>query len=100
MVISLAGEWDIYRVGELRDRLEPAYTQSDVVVDLTTAKYVSSALISALVLAHKQRATSGMRPASIAVRSAFVRRLLTVTGVDELYPIYESVEDALESGNP
>lgn len=100
MVISLAGEWDIYRVRELRDRLEPAYSQPEVVLDLTSAKYVTSSLISALVLAHKHRAAQGMPAAAIAVRSAFVRRLLTVTGVDELYPIYENVDEALQTAEP
>ncbi|MFN2449444.1 MAG: STAS domain-containing protein [Candidatus Baltobacteraceae bacterium] len=99
MVISLAGEWDIYQAPQLRERLQPAYAQAEVVLDLTSAKYVTSSLITALVLAHKHRVASGMVPASLAVRSAFVRRLLTLTGLDELFPIYDDVEEALEAGN-
>lgn len=98
MVISLAGEWDIYQAPELRERLQPAYTQADVVLDLTGAKYVSSSLISALVIAHKHRISNGMRPASLAVKSAFVQRLLNLTGLTDLFPTFESVELALESG--
>ena len=98
MVISLAGEWDIYQAAELRERLNPAYSERNVVLDLTGAKYVTSSLISALVVAHKHRQLKGYKPAALAVRSAFVRRLLTVTGVDEMLPIYESVDEALESG--
>ncbi len=95
MVISLAGEWDIYRRDELRSRLEPAYFEREVVLDLTSAKYVTSTLICALVVAHKHREGSGMPRASLAVKSAFVRRLLSATGLDGLFPIYESVEQAL-----
>lgn len=97
MVISLAGEWDIYQAAELRKRLEPAYTERDVVLDLTSAKYITSSLISALLLAHKHRVETQKPPAALAVRSAFVRRLLTLTGLEGVYPIYSSVEDALEA---
>lgn len=97
MVISLAGEWDIYQAAELRKRLEPAYSEPDVVLDLTSAKYITSSLIGALVLAHKHRVETQKPPAALAVRSAFVRRLLALTGLEELYPTYGSVEEALEA---
>lgn len=95
MVISLAGEWDIYRRDELAARLEPAHTQPGVVLDLSSAKYVTSTLICALIVAHKQREARGLARAKLVVKSAFVRRLLTATGVDALFPIFDSVERAL-----
>lgn len=99
MVVSLAGEWDIYRRDELRALLEPAYYERQVVFDLTAAKYVTSTLICALILAHKQREQRGLSRAMLAVRSAFVRRLLGATGLDALFPIFESVEDALRTSS-
>jgi anti-anti-sigma factor len=100
MVISLAGEWDIYRRQELRERLEPAYAERDVILDLTSAKYITSTLICALILAHKHREERGFPRAMLAVKSAFVRRLLTATGLDVMFPIYESVGDALLAPSP
>ena len=97
MVISLAGEWDVYRAQELRERLEPAYTQREVVLDLTSAKYVTSSLISALVIAHKHRRERRLPPFALAVRSAFVKRLFAVTGIDAMLPIYDSIERAESS---
>lgn len=97
MVISLAGEWDIYRRDELRARLEAAYDQEQLVLDLTAAKYVTSTLICALVVAHKHRQARRLPAAMIAVKSAFVRRLLAVTGLEGLFPIYDSVDNALLS---
>lgn len=99
MVISLAGEWDIYRRDELRSRLDPAYYEREVVLDLTAAKYVTSTLICALVVAHKHREGKSMPRAALAVKSAFVRRLLSATGLDGLFPIYDSVEDAVRVAN-
>lgn len=95
MVISLAGEWDIYRRDELRSLLEPAYYERRVVLDLTAAKYVTSTLICALIVVHKHRQEQLLPLAVLAVKSAFVRRLLSATGLDGLFPICESVEDAL-----
>lgn len=96
MVISLAGEWDIYRCEELQRHLRGAYEEPEVVVlDLTGAKYVTSTLIGALVKLQRHREQGQMLPAVLAVRSPFVRRLLAVTGIEELYDIYESLEEAL-----
>jgi anti-anti-sigma factor len=100
MVVSLAGEWDIYRRDDLRALLEPAYDERQVILDLTSAKYVTSTLICALIVAYKHRQEHGLPPATLAVKSAFVRRLLGATGLDGLFPIYESVEDALDASSP
>jgi anti-anti-sigma factor len=95
MVISLAGEWDIYRRDELRSRLEPGMSDRQVVLDLTSAKYITSTLICALILTHKERLARGLPPLAVAVTSAFVRRLLAATGLESLFPIYDSVDAAL-----
>lgn len=100
MVISLAGEWDIYRREELGERLAPAAREPQVVIDLTTAKYITSTLIGALVLTHRERESNALPMMALAVKSAFVRRLLTVTGLDPLFEIYESVERAQSPATP
>jgi anti-anti-sigma factor len=99
MVVSLSGEWDIYRREELRNRLEPAYYEREVIFDLTTAKYVTSTLICALIVAHKHRREHELPPATLAVKSAFVRRLLGATGLDGLFAIYETLEDAVRASS-
>ena len=99
MVISLAGEWDIYRRDELEGRLEPAHHEPHVVLDLTAAKYVTSTLICALIVANKRREQRGLPRAALAVKSAFVRRLLGATGLEALFPIYDSVEGALAAAD-
>ena len=95
MVISLAGEWDIYRREELRGRLEPAKSEPHVVLDLTTAKYITSTLIGELIITQRHRQECRLPDLTLAVKSAFVRRLLGATGLDEMFPIYDSVEEAL-----
>lgn len=94
MVISLAGEWESYRRDELRKRLEPAYEETEVVIDLTTAKYVTSTLICALVVTRRQRQERGLPAATLAVKSAFLRRLFNAAGLETHFAIYDSVEAA------
>lgn len=95
MIISLAGEWDIYRREELHGRLEPAASQALVVLDLTSAKFITSTLICALIVTHKKRQAAQLPRLRLAVTSAFVRRLLAATGLEGMFPIYDSVDTAL-----
>ncbi len=97
MVVSLAGEWDIYRREELQNRLAPAYYEREVVFDLTAAKYVTSTLVCELIVAQRLRGERQLPPARLAVRSAFVRRLLAATGLDSVFPIFESVKKAVQT---
>ncbi len=94
MVVSLTGEWDIYQRDELRDRLQPAYYEPFVVLDLTAAKYVTSTLVCALILADQYRRENRLPGAALAVKSAFVRRLLAATGLEGRFAVFESVEEA------
>ncbi len=97
MIVSLAGEWESYRSDELRERLEPAYSHAEVLLDLTAAKYVTSTLVGALVTAHEHRQAQGLPRMSVAIESAFVRRLFVATGLDEFFAIYKSLDEALKA---
>jgi len=76
--------------------LGAASSESHVVLDLTSAKYITSTLICALILAHKQREALQLPRLRLAVKSAFVRRLLGATGLEGMFPIYDTVETAGE----
>ncbi|MHB1550770.1 MAG: STAS domain-containing protein [Vulcanimicrobiaceae bacterium] len=97
MIVSLAGEWESYRSDELRERLEPAYSHAEVLLDLTAAKYVTSTLVGALVTAHEHRQAQGLPRMSVAIESAFVRRLFVATGLEEFFAIYKSLDEALKA---
>ena len=103
-MISLAGEWDIYRREELQKRLARAREQRVAAIDLSGAKFVTSTLICELVLLYRDRAERGWdEPVPVVVKSAFVRRLLGVSGIEGLYAICDSVDAAarlVEGYNP
>ena len=75
--------------------LEPAAREANVILDLTNAKYVSSTLVMALVVLHEHRAERGMPTMIIVVKSAFVRRLLNLTGLEAFFRIRETIEEGL-----
>lgn len=92
MMISVPGEWDSYRLGDLQQRLEPAYTANQLVINLTGARHITTTLMTALLDLRGRRSRRGLEPAVILVNSAFVRKLLSLAGFDQLFRVYESAE--------
>jgi len=92
MMISVPGEWDSYRLDELHRRLEPAYTSDRIVINLSGARHVTDTLLAALLELRHYRRDHKLEPAVILVNSAFVRKLLSLAGFDQLFRVYDSVE--------
>src|SRR5579872_2745633 len=65
-----------------------------LVVDLSAVEYIDSAGLSALLLAQRQQVhhRGDMR---LVGGSAEVRSLLSLTALDRVFPMYETVEEAL-----
>ena len=81
VVLSLAGELDIYTVGGFRqesDKIDPAATQ--VVVDLTDVSLLDSSGLGALVsLLNRARAAGGVL--GIICPQRHLRRVFEITGL-------------------
>jgi anti-anti-sigma factor len=95
-VIALAGEWDIYRRDELRQILGASYDERDVVLDMSAVTYADSTLLSELVLMRKHRLTNDL-PRVALVPSKPFERILTITGMKELWPCFSTAESAVSS---
>jgi anti-sigma B factor antagonist len=96
-VISAAGAIDLTNAEPLRDALLSAFNAgaTAVVVDLTAATFLDSAGIAALVHASRRARRDGA-DLRVAAGSA-VLRILELVGLDQLVPVYLSVEAALAS---
>lgn len=92
MMLSVPGEWDSYRLDELHRRLEPAYTSDRIVINLSGARHVTDTLMAALLELRHYREDHKLEAAVILVNSAFVRKLLSLAGFDQLFRVYDSVE--------
>jgi anti-anti-sigma factor len=98
-IVRLEGDWDISRRDELERLLEPAYgSPGDVILDMRAVDYADSTILAALVVLRNRRRSKGLPLPSLVVASRQVRRLLSISGLDEAFPTYESVEAAQSAG--
>lgn len=101
-LVDVAGEVDLHTAPRLRAVLDdvtdsagsPGHTQADVVVDLTQVGFIDSTGLGELVGAHKAlvRRSATLH---LAVTSERIRRLLSLTGLDEMLPVHQSRDEAL-----
>lgn len=95
-IISLSGEFDIERQHELRRTLEPLHTQSYVILDVTAVTYVDSTCLCEFMRMRQARARNGFRPACFVVDEQRFGRLFRFLGLDEVFPVVHSIEEAFE----
>ena len=99
LVVTVAGEIDLYTVDRLRAAVAAGFDQLHdgevLVIDLTEVTFLSSQGLQALVevtLAAQQR----REPLAIVVdHTRPVIRPIEVTGLDEVLALFNTVEDAL-----
>ena len=99
-VLELSGEFDLDTVPDidrfLRRNLGPLYHQDHLVIDLAATTFVDSSFIAFLVrLLTDQRAR---RKELVLVRPVGqVRRVLALVGLPNVVPVFESVEEAVNT---
>jgi anti-anti-sigma factor len=96
-IVSLNGEHDLSTITDIQQSLGEAATASAMVVDLTGAEFVDSAVLGALIASHRE-AVDADRGWSLVVGNgtgAAVRRILELTGLDTVLPMYAEQADAL-----
>jgi anti-sigma B factor antagonist len=92
VVVEVSGEIDLHTAPTLRAALAAAVDaaggdQPAVVVDLTGVGFIDSTGLGELVAAHKALADKGAR-LHLAASNERVRRLLSITGVDEVLAVH------------
>lgn len=95
-IVSLTGEFDIERQHELRRTLEPFYAQTYLIVDLTEVDYVDSSCLCEFMRMRRARSHAGARPACFVVDERRFGRLFRFLGLDEVFPVVHSLEEAFE----
>ena len=80
-----------------RELAEPG--RALVVVDMSRTRFCDSAGLNALVGAARQARADGGEVRLVVVGEA-VARIVALTGVDRVIPVYASLEDALMYGRP
>jgi anti-sigma B factor antagonist len=97
MVVSLAGELDLYNAEEVRSALlEACAAEPEVlVVDLGEVTFIDSTALGVLIEARSRMADrKGFRLAAPGLET---RRALEVSGLDKHFLVHDTVPEALEA---
>ena len=96
VVLTLAGELDLYNADEVRDALADALAGSParIVVDMSDVDFVDSTALGVLIEA---RSKLGRSELLLAGPQLETRRTLQVSGLDRHLPVHDSVAAALAS---
>lgn len=89
MIVRLPADPDLYEPELLEALLSPLVEAETAAVDLREAPYVTSAVMSALVLLKRRRGRAAA-PVTLVCTSPFVRRILASVEFDREFPIHDS----------
>jgi anti-sigma B factor antagonist len=95
VVVSLAGELDLYNAHSVRDALLECCAEDPerLVVDLSGVKFIDSTALGVLIEARTR--LQNRRAFLLAAPGLETRRALEISGLDRHFAVHESVDDAL-----
>lgn len=96
VVVSVGGSVDMLSAPWLTEAIDSALAKrpTGMIVDLSRVEFLASAGISILVAAHSNTDHSGRF--GVVADGPATHRPLTLMGLDEIIPLYRSLDDALE----
>jgi anti-anti-sigma factor len=93
-VLALSGELDLSNADRFSDELaraeDGASPPSRIVLDLSELEFIDSTGIAILVAAHRRLNGDDVRLQLVRSRSAAVRRVFSLTGLDDSIPFVDS----------
>jgi anti-sigma B factor antagonist len=95
VVVSLAGELDLYNAHEVRDALLECCAESPnrLVVDLSGVKFIDSTVLGVLIEARTK--LENRRGFMLAAPGLETRRALEISGLDRHFAVHDSLDEAL-----
>ena len=97
-ILRLEGEFDSFETELVREGFEKIVSEgkSNVVMDLGEMTFANSTTIAFLITAQKRVGAMGGRMVLAQPRD-FIRKTLRTLGLDQVFPIADSVDAALSS---
>jgi len=97
-VIELGGEIDLYTAPEFKERMVELIEagKSRIVVDLSAATFIDSTTLGVLVGGVKRLRPTGGSLALVCTDQN-ITKIFEITGLDRVFPIHASRDDALSS---
>lgn len=101
LVVTVAGEIDFDTVSEFRAALAAGFSQlhdaQTLIIDLTRVTFMDSEGLQTLIAATQTRPREHRSPRIVADRTGLVRRSINMTGLDDILPLFDTVDDALRT---
>jgi anti-sigma B factor antagonist len=96
LVLEVEGEVDMFTAPKLRERLVQVVEEGnyDIIVDLEKVSFMDSTGLGTLVGGLK-RVKEHEGTLALVCSNRPVLRVLTITGLNNVFPIYESLDQAL-----
>ena len=97
VVVTLAGELDLYNAAEVRAALSEACAEAPerIVVDLGEVEFVDSTALGVLIETRtKLKNRDGFLLAAPGLET---RRALEISGLDQLFTVHDTVPEALDA---
>jgi anti-sigma B factor antagonist len=97
-VVTVVGEVDVYSAPALKDNIAKLIESGShtVVVDLTEVAFLDSTGLGALVES-RTAATKAGGALPLVCSQERILKLFTITGLDEVFTIHSSIDDAVAS---
>lgn len=96
-VVSLRGDYDVFRTPELDMELRGIDGVRFVVVDFSSVKYISSSAIGALIRMRTRRTDADLPAAKFAGLSPTLQRIFALLGLDQAWQRYADAASAMRS---
>jgi anti-sigma B factor antagonist len=101
LVVEVRGEVDVHSAPQLRDRLTKLIDSGEtaIVVDLGWLAFIDSTGLGALV-AVRNEALAKSATLRLACKSERVLKIFRITGLDNVFEIFPTVEQAIADDQP
>lgn len=95
-LVTLTGEVDIYTAPRLKEHMLELFDSGarDMVVDLSAVTFIDSTALGVLI-GGVRRANEVGGTIALVVATRPVQRILTVTGLDQVFTVHSARDDAL-----
>jgi len=98
-VVALPAEIDVTNCDQVHDELVAVFEAGAgiVIADLTSTMFCDSSGVHAIMRAYEQAAARGTQLWLAVPQDGSVRRVLQLTGVGRLMPVYPSLQEAMSA---
>ena len=90
-------EYDIYNASDLEQALNSSLLHREVIVDFKRVRHLDSTALGVLVSFRKRRAKMNFPPMRLIQPSTQVRMILHVSQLDTIWPVFDTLEEAIAS---